>query len=51
MEKSCRFRNRLIHGYWSVDVVLVWDVLENEPPPLKIEFARLIVELRDKTDL
>jgi len=44
------FRNRLIHGYWSVDVMLVWDVIENELPPLKTEVARLIAELRDKTD-
>ncbi len=21
------FRNRLIHGYWSVDLILVWDVV------------------------
>ena len=21
------FRNRLIHGYWSVDLVLVWNVI------------------------
>ena len=44
------FRKRLIHGYWSVDVMLVWDVIENELPPLKTEVARLIAELRDKTD-
>ena len=44
------FRNRLIHGYWSVDVMLVWDVIENELPSLKTEVARLIAELRDDTD-
>ena len=22
------FRNRLIHGYWSIDLHLVWDVIE-----------------------
>ncbi len=26
------FRNRLIHGYWSIDLHLVWDVIENELP-------------------
>ena len=30
--------------------MLVWDVIENELPPLKMEVARLIAELRDKTD-
>ena len=44
------FRNRLVHGYWSVDVMLVWGVIENELPPLKTGVARLIAELRDKTD-
>ena len=49
-KKVVAFRNRLIHGCWSVDVMLVWDVIENELPPLKMEVARLIAELRDKTD-
>ena len=30
--------------------MLVWDVIENELPPLKTEFARLIAKLRDTTD-
>lgn len=25
--KIIAFRNRLIHGYWSVDLPLVWDVI------------------------
>ena len=50
MEKGCRFPKSPYHGYWSVDVMLVWDVIENELPPLKTEVARLIAELRDKTD-
>jgi uncharacterized protein with HEPN domain len=29
------FRNRLIHGYWSVDTRLVWDVIEHELPALR----------------
>jgi uncharacterized protein with HEPN domain len=33
--KVVAFRNRLIHGYWSVDTRLVWDVIENELPSLK----------------
>ena len=50
MEKVVAFRNRLIHGYWSMDVMLVWDVVENDLPPLKTEVARLIAELRDTTE-
>jgi uncharacterized protein with HEPN domain len=36
------FRNRLIHGYWSVDHLLVWDVIVNDLPPLRREVARLL---------
>jgi uncharacterized protein with HEPN domain len=39
------FRNRLIHGYWSVDLLLVWDVVENDLPLLKNEVRRLLAEL------
>jgi uncharacterized protein with HEPN domain len=41
------FRNRLIHAYWSVDLQLVWDVIENELPTLKAEVHRLRSELSD----
>jgi uncharacterized protein with HEPN domain len=39
------FRNRLIHGYWSIDLVLVWDVVANDLPLLKAEVSRLLTEL------
>lgn len=44
--KVVAFRNRLIHGYWSIDLTLVWGVIENDLPPLKIEVDRLIGELQ-----
>lgn len=40
--KVIAFRNRLIHGYWSVDLVLVWDVIQNDLPHLKSEVTRLL---------
>ncbi len=40
--KAIAFRNRLIHGYWSVDLLLVWDVIINELPVLKMEVERLL---------
>jgi uncharacterized protein with HEPN domain len=43
--KIIAFRNRLIHGYWSVDLLLVWDVVVNELPKLKAEVTRLLAEL------
>lgn len=37
------FRNRLIHGYWSIDLILVWDVITTDLPPLKSEVHRLMM--------
>lgn len=31
-KKIVAFRNRLIHAYWGVDLVLVWDVIVNDLP-------------------
>lgn len=36
------FRNRLIHGYWNVDTILVWDVIQQELPVLKLAVTRLL---------
>ena len=35
-------RDRLIHGYFSVDYDIVWDVIENEAPQLQREVTRII---------
>ena len=40
------FRNRLIHAYWGVDLILVWDVIANELAPLQVETVRLLKELK-----
>jgi uncharacterized protein with HEPN domain len=42
--KIIAFRNRLIHAYWSVDLPLVWSVIEDDLPPLKAEVSRLLAE-------
>jgi uncharacterized protein with HEPN domain len=44
-QRIIAFRNRLIHGYWSVDLLLVWDVIQKDLPGLKLEFARLLRDL------
>ena len=38
------FRNRLIHGYWSIDLHLVWDVIEHELPTLKVVVDRMLAD-------
>ncbi|MBI3982881.1 MAG: DUF86 domain-containing protein [Gemmatimonadetes bacterium] len=35
-------RDRLIHGYFGVDLDLVWDVLQNKIPALKAELQRIL---------
>ena len=45
--KIIAFRNRLLHGYWSVDLLLVWDVITTDLPVLRAEVARLLAELSD----
>jgi len=42
--KIVEFRNRLIHGYWSVDALIVWDVIVNDLPRLKIAVAEDVGE-------
>lgn len=38
-------RNVLVHGYFDVDLDIVWEVVEKELPNLKSEIQRLIDEL------
>ena len=45
--KVIAFRNRLIHGYWSVDPRLVWDVIEHELPILKDAVNTLLSRMRE----
>ena len=44
-QRIIAFRNRLIHGYWSVDLLLVWNVIQKDLPDLKREVARLLRDL------
>lgn len=35
-------RDRLIHGYFSVDFELVWDIVRNKIPPLHDGIRRIL---------
>lgn len=37
-------RDRLIHGYFSIDYEIVWDVVDNKIPHLRQEVVRMIEE-------
>jgi uncharacterized protein with HEPN domain len=41
-KKVIAFRNRLIHAYWGVDLVLVWDVIARDLPTLKETVDQLL---------
>ncbi|PWR71857.1 DUF86 domain-containing protein [Methanospirillum stamsii] len=36
------FRDILIHGYFGIDIEIVWDVIENKLPELKEEINQII---------
>jgi uncharacterized protein with HEPN domain len=40
-------RDKLIHGYFGVDLTLVWDVVERELPTLRPKIAMLLEGLTD----
>ncbi len=35
-------RNRLAHGYFSIDLALVWNVVKKEIPPLQLEIEAIL---------
>jgi len=41
------FRNRLAHGYLNVNVNIVWNVIENDLPPLK-QAAEAMLQVLDE---
>ena len=40
-------RNRLIHGYFSVDLDIVWAIIQKDLPPLVSQLERIIQERND----
>lgn len=38
-------RNRLVHGYWEIDLAQVWSVINKEIPPLATRLQQLLDEL------
>ena len=38
-------RNRLIHGYFVVDYNIIWEIVRNELPDLKVKMKKIIEDL------
>lgn len=43
-----RTRDKLVHGYFGVDLNLAWDILENDLPVLKKKILKILEETRRK---
>jgi uncharacterized protein with HEPN domain len=41
-ENIIAFRNRIIHGYDSVDDLIVWNTVQNDLPTLRIEVEKFL---------
>ncbi|MDG6245037.1 MAG: DUF86 domain-containing protein [Methanolobus sp.] len=44
--EMARTRDKLIHGYFGVDLELTWDIVENDLPELKIRMVQILEELQ-----
>jgi uncharacterized protein with HEPN domain len=42
------FRNRLVHGYLNVNTAIVWNVVKNDLPPLKVVILKMLQALDDQ---
>lgn len=40
--KTAGFRDKLIHGYFDVDLGILWDVIQTRVPPLKQQVEELL---------
>lgn len=40
--KMIDLRNRLIHGYFDIDLNIVWDTITNDLPPLIVELKKIV---------
>jgi len=43
------FRNRLVHGYGTIDDEIVWAIIETDLPLLRTEVAELLADLERDT--
>ncbi|WP_263315241.1 MULTISPECIES: HepT-like ribonuclease domain-containing protein [Methanothermococcus] len=39
------FRDVLIHSYFKINLLIIWDVIENKLPPLKDDVIQILKEL------
>lgn len=47
-KEMARMRDKLIHGYFGVDIEIVWKVIKDELPPLKPLIEQVLKDLKEK---
>lgn len=38
-------RNRIVHDYRNVNLIIIWETIENDLPPLKIKISNILKRL------
>ncbi len=46
--EMARTRDKLIHGYFGVDLGLTWDIIEHDLPELKTKMKQILDEIKYK---
>ncbi|WP_292460992.1 DUF86 domain-containing protein [Methanothermococcus sp.] len=46
-KKIAGFRDVLIHSYFKINLLIIWDVIENKLPYLKEDIIQILNELRN----
>jgi uncharacterized protein with HEPN domain len=41
-------RDKLIHEYWGVDLEIVWEVINNELPPVKPLIQKILENMEEE---
>ncbi len=44
-KKIISARNRIIHGYASMDLEIIWDISQNDLPVLKMQIEEILKDL------
>ncbi len=47
-KKVVGMRNMVIHGYFGVDVEVIWRTVQEDLPPLRTAIARMVGDLENK---
>ena len=43
-------RNRLVHGYFDIDPNIIWDIVDNDLPFLKLQVENIIEEIKKRDE-